>query len=274
MRRSSVLIMSILSSLSACANNHNQPHNMSGIPAVFLPAPTVKLQVIGDNNGVLSEYPVNADPAHYQAYIQATQNERYQLRISNNSDQRVGVVIAVDGRNIISGEKSYLQNNERMYILAPHSADTYSGWRTSANQVNRFYFTEASDSYAAAWGDNSAMGVIALAVYAEQPRTEERQQMSDSTASPAPAAAESLNRPKKQAGTGFGENTYSPTVTVNFMPQPGAIEKAFLKYEWHETLCQKRILPNCQSAPPPSQNRFWPDENKGFAPAPPRPRRY
>jgi hypothetical protein len=253
-------------SLSACAAT--KPDNRVGIPAVFLPPLPVKLQIIGDNSGNLPEFPIDYDPSHYRAYIQASRNERYQLRVSNNSDKRVGVVLAVDGRNIISGQKSYLQNTERMYILEAHSSADYNGWRTSSNQTNRFYFTEDSNSYAAAWGDTSAMGVIAMAVYAEQLHVEQEQAMSDRASNSAPAAA----IPKKrEAGTGFGENAYSPTITVSFAPQPIADEKVFLKYEWREDLCQKRIITDCQTPTPNSlpQNRFWPDHN-GFAPPPPR----
>jgi hypothetical protein len=79
----------------------------------------------------------------------------------------VGLVIAVDGRNIISGKQSWLRNDERMYILGPYGRGEFKGWRTSLDSINRFYFTEVADSYAAAFRDESAMGVIAVAVYPE-----------------------------------------------------------------------------------------------------------
>ncbi|MDD1617872.1 MAG: hypothetical protein CG439_2936 [Methylococcaceae bacterium NSP1-2] len=116
----------------------------------------VTLSVQSDNQGKLPEFPLNTDSSHYRAYLQATQNDRYRLRVVNNSNQRVGLVIAVDGRNIVSGQQSWLANNERMYILNPHDSADYEGWRTGTNQTNRFYFTAAQNSYAAAWGDNSA----------------------------------------------------------------------------------------------------------------------
>jgi hypothetical protein len=36
--------------------------------------------------------------------------ENYSIVIRNNTPERIGVVIAVDGRNIITGEKSFLKN--------------------------------------------------------------------------------------------------------------------------------------------------------------------
>lgn len=240
--------------------------------------PIVNIGVIGDNSGNLPNYPVVDPSGNHRAYLQAVPSERYRLKISNNSDTRVGVVVAVDGRNIISGQKSYLQNTERMYILEPHTSSEYDGWRTSGNQVNRFYFTETSNSYAEAWGDSSAMGVIAMAVYPEQPRpeaeainqiSESASERADSPQPKAPASAYRQKNHKVAPGTGFGEKIYSPSQLVNFEPLPESMEKVFLKYEWHETLCQKKIIATCSKPIQPPQNRFWPDNN-GYALPPPR----
>jgi hypothetical protein len=80
------------------------------------------------------------------------------------------VVVAVDGRNIISGARSDLERGEPMYILGPWDTQIYSGWRTSLADVHEFYFTDWQDSYAEAFGDRSARGVIAVAVYREKER--------------------------------------------------------------------------------------------------------
>jgi hypothetical protein len=223
----------------------------------------VTLSVQSDNQGKIPEFPLNTDASHYRAYIQATQNDRYRLRVVNNSNQRVGLVIAVDGRNIISGKQSELANNERMYILNPHDSSDYEGWRTSSNQTNRFYFTESQNSYAAAWGDNSAMGVIAMAVYAERPRP----QLSSKDEKMATGSAAAESRTRAIPGTGFGESTYSPSVSVSFEPSPDPLEKLFFKYEWRDTLCRKGVLQDCSHDNGNSGNRMWKDD--GFAPPPP-----
>jgi hypothetical protein len=98
------------------------------------------------------------------------------------------------------------------------------------------------------------------------------EQMSD-MARAAPGAAKAMEKRESAAGTGYGETTYSPSVTVSFEPLPNAIEKVFLKYEWRDTLCKKGIASACQIPPPQQQNRFWPDNNSGYAPPPPH-RRY
>ena len=122
----------------------------------------VDVEVLSDRGTPFRSYgvaPRGNDPAHRE-YIEAVKGARYSLRIRNNSARRVGLVIAVDGRNIISGKRSELGRRERMYILDPYASASYDGWRTGDDRVNRFYFTDAGDSYAGAWGDYSAMGVV------------------------------------------------------------------------------------------------------------------
>ena len=246
--------------MAACASNSVGADKVLASPPYF----PVSLSVQSDNQGKLSEFPLNTDTSHYRAYIQAMPNDRYRLRVANNGNQSVGLVIAVDGRNIVSGKQSWLANTERMYILNPHESADYEGWRTGTNQTNRFYFTEAQNSYAAAWGDNSAMGVIAMAVYAERPRPEvyNHAEIASDSAVAAKSAA-----PTRAAGTGFGESTYSPSVSVAFDPSPEPMEKLFFKYEWRETLCSKGILSDCTK--PNGGNRMWQED--GFAPPPPPP---
>lgn len=259
-----VFIMTTILAISACANTPSENGVTSSPVQINRPFLPVDINVLSDNSGSLPEFPVSGSSDHYRAYLQAALNQRYKLRISNNTGQRVGIVIAVDGRNIISGQKSYLHNSERMYILDAHATAEYEGWRTGANQVNRFYFTEATNSYAAAWGDNSAMGVIAMAVYVERPRPEIMDRIYEKRMGPsAPESAATQAAP----GTGFGETRYSPSYSVNFEPLSESLEKVFLKYEWRETLCEKRIISACQNLPKTNENRFWPD-NKGYAPPP------
>lgn len=65
------------------------------------------------------------------------------------------------------------------------------------------------------------------------------------------------------AGTGFGEETYSPSIRVRFTPESRAAERHFLKYEWRDTLCRKGIV-DCRF----TRNRFWNDD-EGYVPYPP-----
>lgn len=200
-----------------------------------------------------------------RAYVEAKKGRNYAIRVRNNTDRRMGVVIAVDGRNIISGRKSHLDNDERMYILRPYESAVYEGWRTSKNRVNRFFFTDAGDSYADAFRDHSAMGVIAVAAYPEKhkrPRYDDERSIA-SQGSP-------MKRRGDSPGTGFGESEWSPSRRVDFDPVRNPAAKYFVKYEWRKDLCRKGII-DCREnlRPQPPRNRFWPGANDGYAPYPP-----
>ncbi|MGB3399928.1 MAG: hypothetical protein WBA34_07130 [Candidatus Deferrimicrobiaceae bacterium] len=232
-------------------------------------AATVDVELVSDRKGVLPFYQAGAGGGHdtYRAYVEAEKGERYGIRIRNNTGRRVGVVVAVDGRNIISGEKSHLRSKERMYILGPYESETYDGWRTARDTVNRFYFTEPGDSYAGAFRDYSAMGVVAVAVYREKeaplPRSGARE---PGPGVPDEGAAGKLapERSGEAAGTGFGNEKYSPSIRVQFTPERRMAERHFLKYEWRDTLCRKGVI-DCRF----TRNRFWNDDDDGYAPYPP-----
>ncbi len=133
---------------------------------------TIEVSIASDNGQFLPFYPMKSHPTLKKVYAEAIKGDRYRIIVRNKINRRVGVVVAVDGRNIISGQKSWLKNNERMYILEPYATNEYSGWRTAQDKINRFYFTDVPDSYAAAFGDESAMGVIAVVAYPEIQRCE------------------------------------------------------------------------------------------------------
>lgn len=242
----------------------------------------VEIEVINDRGRSLPEYPVRREdrPGVYKAYLEATRGQNYSLKIRNRTNQRIGVVVAVDGRNIISGGRSELAPEERMYILGPYQQETYEGWRTGRNRVNRFYFTDAGNSYSGAWGDYSAMGVIAVAAFREVESTWDKggpgfnnqRGMRVPSTEGAPSA-QSRSR-QAEPGTGYGESEWSPSRRVEFEPERQPFGRYFLKYAWRDTLCRERIIDCEVSSPRPPRNRFWDEDRDRFAPPPPRRGRY
>ena len=110
------------------------------------------------------------------------------------------------------------------------------------------------------------MGIIAVAVYREKERPqppEERQTLRNAPAPESSGRAKSSVQSDESAGTGFGDASYSPVVTVAFEPEGFPIEKMLVKYAWHDVLCRQGIL-RCQPEP---GNRLW-DEG-AYAPFPP-----
>jgi len=163
-----------------------------------------------------------------------------------------------------------------MYIIDAYSTNEYSGWRTGQDKINRFYFTDVPDSYAAAFGDESAMGVIAVVAYPEilryeppmdysslAPKMSRKEQSSDKAAAP---SAQGNAKAMESAGTGYGAEEYSPSYRIQFDPENRAVESILIKYEWHKTLCKMNII-NCGRTYEHSCNRLW--ENDGYAPPPP-----
>ncbi len=258
----------------------------------------VEVRIMTDDGRTLPIYPVKASHRVRKVYAEAVKGDHYRIEVRNLLNRRIGLVVAVDGRNIISGTKSWLKNNERMYILEPYGWGSYSGWRTAQDRINRFYFTDVPDSYAAAFGDESAMGVIAVAVYPEVRRCdppiplsrmspsllhEQERKAAGKTdkaeavpSGPAGTLGGSKNYLEKKAarseqvlesaGTGYGREEYSPSRIVNFEPEKRAAETIYLKYEWRSTLCKLGVI-ECYQPPCPRPNRLW--DNGGYAPPPP-----
>lgn len=239
----------------------------------------VDIDVVSDRGQTFQTFPLNSSSdTTFRAYLEAVPQAHYSVRVRNRSGDRIGLVIAVDGRNIISGSKSKLRSSERMYILGPYESATYNGWRSSSNRVNRFYFTDVEDSYSAAFGDYSAMGVIAVSAFREkqQYRAPQRYNKNDKgryesndragNSKSAPQAAEKDGRSLSEPGTGYGRDEWSPSVRVEFKAEKNAFARYFMKYEWRGTLCDKGVM-NCRA-----QNRMWNErwDDGGFAPPPPR----
>ena len=253
----------------------------------------VEVRIVTDDGRALPTYPVKLRPGLRKVYAEAVKGDHYRIDVVNRLDRRVGLVIAVDGRNIVSGAKSWLKGDERMYILEPYGSGSFAGWRTDRDRINRFYFTDVPDSYASAFGDESAMGVIAVAIYPEVRRCDPPALQSDGTpfamrgregkaagaadraqAPAAPSAAGELRKDKaarseralESAGTGYGRGEYSPSRVVAFNPEKNALERIYVKYEWRSTLCRLGVA-ECVQPPRRPPNRLW--DNAGFAPPPP-----
>jgi hypothetical protein len=256
----------------------------------------IEVRIVTDDGRTLPTYPVKTRHSIKKVYAEAVKGDHYRIEVRNKLNRRVGIVIAVDGRNIVSGGKSWMKNSERMYILEPYGSGEFSGWRSSNDRINRFYFTDVPDSYAAAFGDESAMGVISVAAYPEVRRYQPPPQVYSQSApawqrdmagksagvadraeaapaAPSPTGEMSHNRAAKteqkameSAGTGYGHEEYSPVQIVAFEPESRAVETIHFKYEWRATLCRLGVI---RDDVPPRRysNRLW--DNGGYAPPPP-----
>lgn len=195
-------------------------------------------------------------------YFQAYRGRNYSLVVRNNTNRRVGVLMAVDGLNVITGQRSALSRNESMYVLDPYETTTINGWRTSLDGVRRFVFVNEERSYAERTGQaNGDLGWIRVLAFREQRpywdvpgkiRSWERGDEPDAVPygeavprekaakpeglegldrAPAPTAR-SFNGEPSSPGTGWGDARRDPVTRTQFLAEATPVDQVILRYEY------------------------------------------
>jgi len=243
-------------------------------------------------------------PTYYyrgRIYVQGNYGDRYQIRVFNDTGERVEAVVTVDGRDVISGQLGDYRS-ERGYVIAPYSSVLIDGFRTSLDNVAAFRFTDIGDSYAARMGSDQNVGVIGVAIFKErqaprpkpiaiyQPKsslgTSYGTSAKESSGAPASSRsrspADEADRSAESAdeeyraqnlGTQYGEQTYSPSSETRFTRRiqwwPDA--RLAIHYDDLQGLIAKGVI---RDPEPIVHQRPLPDPfpstpNNGFAPPPP-----
>ena len=91
---------------------------------------------------------------------------RYNIVIENKTGGRFEIVASVDGLDVIDGRPADLA--KRGYILEPYASLVIDGFRRSDSTVAAFRFGRVANSYAARISGDRNVGVIGVAVFAEQ----------------------------------------------------------------------------------------------------------
>ncbi|MBE7450894.1 MAG: hypothetical protein HS111_18995 [Kofleriaceae bacterium] len=99
-------------------------------------------------------------------YVHGASGQRYTIRVTNPTSQRIEAVVSVDGLDVIDGESGDLR--KRGYVVPAHGQVLIEGWRTSLSDVASFRFSSVGGSYAGKKGKARNVGVIAVAIFAEQ----------------------------------------------------------------------------------------------------------
>ncbi len=220
--------------------------------------------------------------ADQRRYVEAYAGRNYSVVLRNNTGRRVGVLVAVDGLNVVNGERTRLASGEAMYVLDPWEQAEIKGWRTSLDNVRRFVFVDEKRSYAERTGQaNSDMGWIRVLAFREQrswwetkprvrgderpygqledkrgaepeasqdaPRAEAAPQ---AKSAPAPTTRESLGRDAvapqaggSYPGTGWGERNYDPVNQVQFRAERTPTDRLIVRYEYASGLRALGIEP-------------------------------
>ncbi|MCG8423833.1 MAG: hypothetical protein MJE77_38545 [Proteobacteria bacterium] len=84
----------------------------------------------------------------------------------NPTGRRIEAVISVDGLDVIDGQAADVR--KRGYVVPAHGELTVDGFRVSTREVATFRFSSVSNSYAGRKGVARNVGVIGVALFAEQ----------------------------------------------------------------------------------------------------------
>lgn len=227
-------------------------------------------------------------PHRGQQWIAGAPGHRYAVRLTNTSDQRVLVVLSVDGVNAVTGQNAH--PSQAGYVLEPWQSTEINGWRKSMEDVAQFVFTDLPDSYAARTGRPDNVGVIGVAVFEEagpvyrydypvpiargEREADDRYRAgNDAAKAAAPAAAESRSADAMAAqsiGTGHGQREWSPVSHTGFTRasrSPAQVTQ--LRYDDYQTLVARGVLPRYPRYPD-YRNREPRAFPNGFVADPPR----
>ena len=169
------------------------------------------------------------------------------------------VVLSVDGVNAVTGQTAH--PSQAGYVLGPWQSTEVTGWRKSLDDVAQFVFTDLSDSYAARTGRPDNVGVIGIAVFAEErpvapprpptypPAPVARGAHKAERSAAAQADAASAESMRQGMGTGHGEREWSPVSRTGFVRATRHPQQVVeLRYDDRVSLVARGILP---------RDRYW-----------------
>lgn len=218
-----------------------------------------------------------------QDWIAGVPGNRYSVRLTNTTGERVLVVLSVDGVNAVSGQTA--SASQTGYVLAPWETAEIAGWRKSLDDIAQFVFTDLPDSYAARTGRPDDVGVIGIAVFRErrvQPyypqtsppvaqssRNERAVGNAAKAAAPAPSADRAMAETAQQRlGTGHGQREWAPIGQTHFVRATVSPQQVSqLRYDDADQLVAIGVLPRTYPSHVRSGPRAFPD---AFVADPPR----
>lgn len=184
-----------------------------------------------------------------QRFAPGIEGEAYAVRLTNHSQRRVLVVLAVDGVNVITGRNAAALATDGGYVLEAGQTTDIAGWRKSSRSVAQFYFTDPGDSYAGRTGRAGQVGVIGAAVFTERsfipappPVYSGRDAQNGAAAPKAASGARSAESAQRQIGTGHGQREWAPVTQTDFIAATRAPSEVLrIDYDTPEGLMQRGI---------------------------------
>jgi hypothetical protein len=100
-------------------------------------------------------------------FLEGRKGTDFTLRLKNLTRKRILAVVSIDGLSITTGEEA--STKEGGYVLGPRETLNVPGWSLNNDEVARFFFHKAAESYAAKTGKPRNVGVIGAAIFKEKP---------------------------------------------------------------------------------------------------------
>jgi len=238
-----------------------------GIAVQNTPERTTKAYPNFDLEVLVNGRPLTEYYARGRTYIEALQSAEYELRVRNNSADRIAVALSVDGLNTIDARHSSAWNASK-WVIEPYQTITISGWQMSSERARRFYFTNERDSYGAKLGQTANLGVIAAVFFRERNRPVPITPPSitrDKMESAPSARGQSVQRQDDDyAATGIGRNVHHDVRWVDMDLESRSVGDVTIRYEYYSALLKLGVVPRSRE-PYPLQRR---EDSRGFSPEP------
>lgn len=116
---------------------------------------------------LVGEKPIKLYGHNNKTFICANYGSEYSVKIKNNNNHRVMVVMSVDGIDVLNGKPA--NKNGVGYVINAYDSIIIRGFRKDNDTVGAFRFTKKKKGYAKeVTGSSENSGIIALAVFAER----------------------------------------------------------------------------------------------------------
>ncbi len=193
-------------------------------------------------------------------YIEALRGREYGVRLTNRTDTRIAVALAVDGLNSIDARTTDATSASK-WVLGPRETITIEGWQMSADTARRFFFTTEENSYGEWLGNIDNLGVIEAVVFVEKPPRRTFGDGLSGRSAQAPRAAREA-RPSAEAesgaaeksdaddlaATGIGREVDHRVRRVHLELEEAPAARLRLRYEYREQLVHLGVLPSPEEA--------------------------
>ena len=185
-----------------------------------------------------------------RAYVAGVFGAAYEIRVNNRSDRRVEAVVAVDGRDVVTGQPIDPRRH-RGHLVPAWATTSIAGFRSTESSVATFRFSTIPRSYAWRTGTAWGIGTIRVWVFEESvpepivvlPQDAPGAAQGRSSARAMPGAIDGEASAPRDMGTEYGEQRWSPALRTQFVRVSHAASAILsVRYQSQEALVAAGIL--------------------------------